>query len=517
MIEQLSKAHNLHLLSGTKRGIERECLRITNNGNLAQTDHPYNLGATLTHPKITTDYAESLLEFITAAHPSTKQTLQELFDIHAITYQHLKDELIWSASMPCVLPLEEQIPLAQFGASNLGQLKHVYRLGLALRYGRTMQCIAGIHYNFSFNSELFTWLQNQQEATNADFKSQAYINAMRNFVRYSWVLLYLFGATPAVDASFLRNLKRPHPLQQLDDETFYLPYATSLRMSGLGYRSAAQASITPCYNHLDTYISSIKNAITTPFAPYAEYGTHDQNGNWQQLNCNILQIENEYYSSIRPKRIPNKGQTPLQALKQAGIEYLEVRCLDINPFLPLGIDEDEANFIEIFLTFCLLRKCAPFKPACCRISFNNFEQTANEGRNPNLKLKKDNQEILLKDWLQKIFTKLQPIAKALDGANDCANYSKALQAQILKLENPNLLPAAGVLAAMQTQKLTFKDLSLNLSKKHQTQILQHQITPAVKAQFADLALKSHAQKRQLEQNDKISFAQFVADYQAQFA
>ena len=142
----LGKREHLSLLEQCLHGIERECLRVTGEGRLAQTPHPEALGAALTHEQITTDYSESLLEFITPALPNPADTLSSLDKIHRFAYTKLGSEYLWSPSMPCPLPAEEDIPIAYYGTSNIGQLKYVYRKGLALRYGKTMQCIAGIHF-----------------------------------------------------------------------------------------------------------------------------------------------------------------------------------------------------------------------------------------------------------------------------------------------------------------------------------------------------------------------------------
>ncbi|HGW5396781.1 TPA: glutamate--cysteine ligase, partial [Klebsiella pneumoniae] len=163
------------------------------------------------------------------------------------------------------------------------------RKGLALRYGKTMQCIAGIHYNFSLPERLWPLLRQAEgsELSERDYQSAAYIALIRNFRRYSWLLMYLFGASPALDAGFLRG--RPSQLERLDEHTLYLPYATSLRMSDLGYQNNAQAGLTPCYNDLQSYIDSLRQAVSTPYPPYEKVGTK-QDGEWVQLNTNILQI-----------------------------------------------------------------------------------------------------------------------------------------------------------------------------------------------------------------------------------
>ena len=376
----LGKREHLSLLEQCLHGIERECLRVTGEGRLAQTPHPEALGAALTNEQITTDYSESLLEFITPALPNPADTLSSLDKIHRFAYTKLGSEYLWSPSMPCPLPAEEDIPIAYYGTSNIGQLKYVYRKGLALRYGKTMQCIAGIHYNFSLPEQLWPLLKETEGfvGTDRDYQSTAYIALIRNFRRYSWLLMYLFGASPALDAGFLRG--RSHQLEVLDADTLYLPYATSLRMSDLGYQSNAQAGLTPCYNDLASYTDSLRKAVATPYAPYVEIGTH-KDGEWVQLNTNILQIENEYYSNIRPKRVTYTGERPIQALVARGIQYIEVRCLDINPFLPMGIDLPESRFLDAFLLYCALNDSPLFDQQRVRQCHRQLPQRG-QGRSP---------------------------------------------------------------------------------------------------------------------------------------
>lgn len=451
----LGERANLSLLEQCLHGIERECLRVTGDGHLAQTPHPKALGSALTNEQITTDYSESLLEFITPALTKPADTLRSLDKIHRFAYSKLDDEYLWSPSMPCPLPAEEDIPIAYYGTSNIGRLKYVYRKGLALRYGKTMQCIAGIHYNFSLPEKLWPLLRQAEgvEASDRDFQSSAYIALIRNFRRYSWLLMYLFGASPALDAGFLRG--RPHQLEQLDPDTLYLPYATSLRMSDLGYQSNAQAGLTPCYNDLASYTDSLRKAVATPYAPYVEVGTH-QNGEWVQLNTNILQIENEYYSNIRPKRVTYTGERPIQALMARGIQYVEVRCLDINPFLPMGIDLTESRFLDAFLLYCGLNDSPQLENNECGNATSNFLTVVKEGRKPGLQLQRQGQAVDMQAWAVELLEKIAPLAALLDQSQGGDAHRQALDAQLAKVRDPSLTPSAQVLAAMAEHQESFE-------------------------------------------------------------
>ncbi|MEC8158727.1 MAG: glutamate--cysteine ligase, partial [Pseudomonadota bacterium] len=337
------------------RGIEKEGLRVSASGHrLSQKPHPTPLGSALTHSAITTDYSEALLEFITAVHDTPAGALDELYQLHAYTAQSLPDEIIWGASMPGELGPETEIPIANYGSSNIGTMKRVYRNGLSARYGRTMQVIAGVHYNFSL-PDVF-WETSRRSANPdcplAEWRTQGYLALIRNFQRHGWLLNFLTGSSPALSRSFVRG-ELPEHLQSIRDHTLYGEFATSLRMGDLGYTSSAQDGLQICYNQLETYIETLTKAIVTPHEDYCQL-PDVTSGEHTQLNDGLLQIENEFYSAIRPKRITRSGEAPVRALEERGIEYVEVRCLDVNPFTPLGINEEIIALVDTFLLSCVL-------------------------------------------------------------------------------------------------------------------------------------------------------------------
>ncbi|WXL25600.1 glutamate--cysteine ligase [Ectopseudomonas mendocina] len=511
-LHQLGERANLTLLSQCLHGIERECLRVDGNGQLALTPHPQPLGSALTHPQITTDYSESLLEFITPAEANPADTLSDLDQIHRFVYSKLDGELLWSPSMPCELPDEDTIPIARYGSSHIGELKYVYRKGLALRYGKTMQCIAGIHYNFSVPEALWS-LQQQAEGNtrNArDYQSSRYIALIRNFRRYSWLLMYLFGASPALHKGFMRG--RPHQLQELDAETLYLPYATSLRMSDLGYQSSAQSGLTPCYNDLASYTDSLRQAVATPYPEYVAAGTK-KDGEWQQLNTNILQIENEYYSSIRPKRVTYSGERPIQALVARGVQYVEVRCLDINPFLPLGIDLTEARFLDAFLLYCAFEESPLLQNGECGQCSSNFLKVVKEGRRPGLHLQRNGEQVTLQSWAEELLENIRPLAEVLDRSNGDHAHIEALNAQLAKVADSSLTPSAQVLAALQKGQ-TFTEFALKQSQLHAEYFRNQPLTAEQAARFESSVSQSIQEQAELEATEQGDFDNFVAAYQA---
>ncbi len=509
----LGQPANLPLLRQCLHGIERECLRVDGNGQLALTPHPAALGSALTHAQITTDYSESLLEFITPAEADPAETLADLERIHRFAYSKLGDEYLWSPSMPCPLPAEDDIPIARYGNSNIGKLKYVYRQGLALRYGKTMQCIAGIHYNFSLPETLWPVLQ-AAEGDNrnaADYQSASYIALIRNFRRYSWLLMYLFGSSPVLDAGFLRG--RQHELQQLDADTLYLPWATSLRMSDLGYQNNAQAGLTPCYNDLASYTSSLRQAVSTPYPAYVSAGTK-KDGEWQQLNTNVLQIENEYYSSIRPKRVTHSGERPIQALLSRGVQYVEVRCLDINPFNPVGIDLEEARFLDAFLLFCAFEDSPALGGTECRDCTNNFLKVVKEGRRPGLHLQRNGEPVVLQDWANELLERIAQASRLLDQGLPEAPHNSALQAQCNKVADPALTPSAQVLATLQARQESFAQFALRQSQEHAQYFRSQPLSAEQQQAFEALASQSLTEQAAIERSDSMDFDAFVAAYQS---
>jgi glutamate--cysteine ligase len=501
------------LLAQGLRGIERETLRVDGQGYLAATPHPVALGSALTNPQITTDYSESLLEFITPAEPDIATALAELDAIHRFAYSQLGDELLWSESMPCRLPGEDQIPIAWYGTSHIGMLKHVYRRGLALRYGRTMQCIAGIHYNSSLSEDLWRLLQAHEKAPGSarDFQSESYIALIRNFHRYSWLLMYLFGASPALSTHFLR--RRPHQLERLSDDTLFLPHATSLRMSDLGYQNNAQAGLVPPYNTLQEYMKSLSNAVRQPYPPYEKLGTR-HNGEWVQINTNILQIENEFYATVRPKRVIQTGERAIEALCARGVQYVEVRCMDVDPFEPLGISLQTSRFLDAFLLYCALDDSPPTNAAEGRENVENFARTVKQGRHPGLNLVRRGTDVALQAWGLELLGKISAAAEVLDVQRGDRAHADALAAQRKKLQAPELTPSARVLAAIRENGGSFERFGLSQSNAHAANFRSRPPSAKELAYFTSLAQRSKEEQAVMEREQMGDFDQFITDYRS---
>lgn len=497
------------ILTRTMRGIEREGLRIDRDGHLSTLPHPLALGSALTHPHITTDYSEALLELITGTHTTVESLLRELTEIHQFVMQQNRGESIWMQSMPAILPPEKDIPIATYGSSNTGMLKHVYRRGLAERYGKKMQCIAGLHYNFSMPSELWPLLDFKGDS-HQEQQSNGYLALIRNFTRYSWLLMYLFGASPAASKSFLANM--PHELQTFDHDTFYLPYATSLRMSDLGYQNDAQSALTLCYNDLDSFIRKMYDAVTQSWPAYEAIGTH-RDGQWIQLNTNVLQIENEFYSSIRPKRTTSRGERPITALMERGVQYVEIRCLDIDPFEPIGIAASTSHFMDAFLLFCAVSESGLFPhDGHCAQSQNNFALTVKQGRDPALTLNKEGSRLSVKDWGHEILDQILAYAKELDIAYSTTQYSAAVELQRQKLDNPDLTPSARLLQELRNSGLSLQDYTLQKSQEHSDALRFQELSVETDQKLKNMAQESILEQKEIEVSDMESFDEYVKHY-----
>lgn len=464
------------------------------DGSLALTPHPARLGSALTHPHITTDFSESQLELITGVHPDADACLQELTGIHQVVVRAIGEELLWAASMPCNLPADEAIPLGRYGASNVGRAKTVYRTGLSYRYGRRMQTISGIHYNFSLPG----------------VASDGYFALIRNFRRISWLPLYLFGASPAVCSTFVAG--RAHELEELSPGTHYLPHATSLRMGRLGYQSDAQAKLCVSYNSLASYAASLHEALTKPYPPYEKIGIRDGDA-YRQLSTSLLQIENEFYSPIRPKRRIRPGERPLHALRSRGVEYVEVRLMDLDPFNPVGIDAQTMRFLDIVLVYCLLEESPPDSPHELQAIARNKLRGAQEGRRPGLTLERRGRQVALVDWGKDVVGACEPIAAALDAARGGAAYRDALESAFSALKDPESVPSARVLRAMaRNHGNSHVRFTLAESLSHRGTLAGIALEPAVEERFARLAAESVQKQRKIESTDRVDFETYRQRY-----
>jgi glutamate--cysteine ligase len=503
------------VLRGGLKGVEKESLRVTPAGAITHSRHPAELGAPLTNENITTDFSEALIELVTPAFHESWELLQYLCDLHQFVYRHLKDELLWSTSMPASFDGDDDIPLAQFGTSNVGRMKTVYRHGLGVRYGRIMQAISGVHYNYSFPGRFWDALEaiNESRGPRQDFVSEQYFGVLRNYRRFGWLVLYLFGTSPAVSKSFFAG--RGTELPSLDADTVFEPYGTSLRMSDIGYRNKNQASVSVSVNSLEDYVRDLGKAIGTPYPPYEKLGVK-VDGEYRQLNANILQIENEYYSFIRPKRIATSGERPTKALRRAGVEYVEVRALDVSAFDPVGVNQNKLRFLEAFLALCVLSEAEPIERGEQAKLDANHLKVARRGREPGLTLNRDGREVPMVQWARELLDSMQGICELLDHGEPSRPYATALEQQLVKIDDVERTPSARLLAEMRQSGESFFDLALRMSKMHKDYFLDlYPPNESRLKEFAEAAEESLREQARIEAADKIDFDAYLKRYLAE--
>ncbi len=500
------------VLSGGLKGVEKESLRVDADGLLSMKRHPASLGSALTNRYITTDFSESLLEFVTPAFATTWEALQCICDIHQFTYSQLDGEMLWPASMPCLIPGNDDIPLAEYGTSNVGLMKTIYRRGLGYRYGRQMQLISGVHFNYSLPGDFWPVYRQilgvEQDAE--QFRSDQYLGLIRNFRRMGWLVLYLFGASPAFCKSFTSGAAGS--MKSLEANTLFEPYATSLRMSDLGYSNQNQSKINISLNSLDEYVSDLKAAICTPEPAYRAIGVK-VDGQYRQLNANLLQIENEFYSPVRPKRVAKSGEQPTAALRRDGIEYVEIRSLDINPFDPSGINQNTMRFVEAFLIYCLLEDSPKLDDAALDEVRRNHTDTARQGRDSEFRLVRGGQAVTLQVWATEIVSNVLAVAEAIDRHEANESYADSVRLMQKLIDNPGETPSARIIADLEQTQTSFFEYAFGLAKSHSDYFAS--ITPLAEARralFEKEAAESLARQQAIEAADSISLDEYLQRY-----
>lgn len=465
------------LLVDGKWGLEKESQRVTASGELAMTDHPAAFGHKLSNPHITVDFAESQMELITSPCTSVEGAFEELNHLQLYTEEELGEELLWPLSMPPKLPAEEAIPLARFGDSEEAREKEVYRTGLSLRYGKKMQMVSGIHYNFSFGDRMLAYLYSHfgEGKSMRAFTDEEYAAMSRNFLRYRWLLIYLFGASPSIDSTYYsvmyQELKRvawccPECYSPI---VSYEKYAVSLRVSRFGYSRAAQGNSMLIFNSLQEYTMGIRKLLSIKNSKFSRMGTH-QNGKKTQLNDHILQKESEFYSSIRLKQVTEKGETQLDALESRGVQYAEVRILDLNPFHKTGMDLNQLYFLQVFMLYCLIEDSDMISEAEALVMNRNHHLVSLYGRKPNLKLYPYNKRpILLQEWAEDIFCKLRSIASVMDRADSRSKYHNSVEQQYNKLIDPSLLPSARIHKEMEKYSESYLEFGVRWAQANKEQ------------------------------------------------
>ena len=488
----------------SKVGIEKEGLRTT-AGRLATTPHPREFGHKLCHPNITTDFSESLLELVTEPYSTVTAAIERLEYLHANVQYILNkyDEQLWAGSMPVRIDDDNEIDIASYGPSYIARAKEIYRRGLSVRYGKRMQIIAGIHCNISFDTQ---WIQqlhvgNQLKDNRKNYdKNDMYFHIIRNYRRVGWLVGYLFGSTCGFDRSLINNARlRQSNLQLRATNTHTLVSATahSLRMSSLGYSSSIQANFEPCLNDISDYISSMHQGLAEPVDTYRKIG-QKKNGEYAQLSTNLLQIENEFYTLIRPKNSQSNVR-PVRVLMDSGVEYIELRNIDVNPLLPLGIDESTITFLVLLIHSCLFAPSPRINAEECHSIRKQFIGIATG----TLAMKTVTAQCI------RFLQDLLPMAEHMG-----ATFVDAVAAQIYKVNNPKMLPANIVRSKLMSDRIEHNEYIDDLSNQHQQRLLQI----ANRSDFAELAQKAQrsdidaAELWRQQTHQYQSFEGFYEDY-----
>ena len=533
------------MLAGRRIGLEKESLRVRPNGAISREDHPEALGAALTHPAITTDFSEALLEMVTPPCASSGEALARLGAIHRFILPRLPTgEHLWNTSMPCVLAGGKSIRIGEYGHSHQGRMKHAYRRGLGLRYGRRMQAIAGIHFNFSLPDEAWPlWRTLHEDAAetllgrvgfeepSARVRTAGSFAMMQNLVRIGWIVPYLFGASPAICKSFLAPGEADELAATPNDGTRYAPHGTSLRMGNIGYRYRDDQPIDLSVRHdrFDSYVEDIVGHVSSVHPPYAAAGVLDAEGRRQQLSACRLQIENEFYGTVRPKQIPERGEMPILALARRGIRYLELRSVDVSSEEPSGLSHEQCLMLELLMLFAFFGDAEPLDAEGIANATHNVRTVAHRGREPGLTLRGPDGPVALADWGTSIVEALGPLAEALDGAERetaptaaatfagtpaRGGYVAALEAQRRKLEDASLTPSAIILDGVLSSGSYF-DYTMRRSREHHEAILATAADAELEAALERAVADSRVARAGLETASTGSFEGFLSDYFAQ--
>ena len=510
------------LLRAGLKGVEKECLRADAAGEIAATPHPPALGSALTHPWLTTDYSEALLEFVTPPFRDRAEIARELGDSHRFVIRNLGDELLWAASMPCEVRGDEAIPIARYGTSNSGRLRNLYRVGLGHRYGRMMQVIAGVHFNYSLAPGLWPVLaetgaahgdHREWRGTGRALADSHYFGLIRNLFRHGWLLLYLFGASPALSRSFL-PAGAPE-LEAMGEDAWHAPFGTSLRMSDIGYTNRIPGGIGIRYDDLYRYAASLHRAITTAHPPWEALGVR-RGSEYRQINANLLQIENEYYSSVRPKQPTRRGERPTEALQRRGVRYVELRSIDLDPSSPIGLTEDRLAFLEVFMLFCLLCDSPPLGGEERRAIDANQNRVAVRGRDPALTLVREGSEVPLRTWADEILDELTGVAELVQVPNGAPDDDPAavVRAARASVETPEATPSARFLEAMKAAGGSHFEYVLHLSRRHAETLRSDPLPVGERIRFEEEAAASIARQAALEAGDSVTFEEYLARFLA---
>ncbi|MGL5381250.1 bifunctional glutamate--cysteine ligase GshA/glutathione synthetase GshB [Clostridium sp.] len=425
------------LLEG-KFGIERESLRVNSNGKLSLKPHPDSFGGKLSNPYITTDFSESQVELITPTFNTIDETYKFLNALYDIVALGIEDEYLWPQSMPCDIPENDRIPIAEFCECKVGSEARAYREKLLKKYGGKKQLISGIHYNFSFNEIIINKLYKESNTDESykEFRNNVYLKVVRNYLKYRWLLIYLLGGAAIIHESY--DAECASKLDKVSEGSFSNIGAISYRNSECGYKN--KIDLFPDYNSVKGYVESVNEFVRE----------------------GLIDSHKELYSQIRLKAYDNNKF--LQSLLDDGINYLEIRSIDINPFSKTGISLEDLNFINIFTLFLLVEE------------EDNYDKWQEEALyNQNLIARYGEEEIILKrhgkivdknEWAIEILNKIKAI-------NDELNLGKEeiIDNMIEKVVNPNLTYAHRIKEIVKEEG--YVETYIGLAKEYKKQAYEN--------------------------------------------
>ncbi|MGD6858454.1 MAG: glutamate--cysteine ligase [Enterobacteriaceae bacterium] len=499
------------MLKNIKRGLERETLRIKNNGELSDNPYPKPFGSSLTNKLITTDFSESSLEFITPVSKSVEKMIYMLKDIHIYVSKNLVNESLWFMSMPCVIRNEKNIQIANYGNSNIGKVKTLYRYGLKNRYGVLMQMISGMHYNFSFNRNFWNiYYKNKRIKKKKDLINKGYFQLIRNYYLFGWIIPYFFGASPGVHKFYLNNRNININFHK-EKDLRYLKYSTSLRLSNIGYNSDIQNSLNINFNSLKDYVFSLKKALNTSYKKYEKL-KGEKYINYYQINSNFLQIENELYTLIRPKRNLEINEFLSDVLIKKGVEYVEIRSIDINPFEPIGVTKNQIFFLDIFLVWCAIKYAPKIKNNDFIEVNKNWNKIILNGRNPKLSICLNNKSTTksFKEIVSKLFIDFYRIANIFDYNNKNENYKNACNEMYKIVDDPKKTLSYKILNLIK--KYGIYEYGIKISKNYLNKLNKEKLNFLNLNYFRKESYNSLKKQYFLEQNDKLVFKNFLNRY-----
>ena len=511
-IEDLTKkvfnSDAIDILPSGSFGIEKESLRVSQS-TISTKLHQASMGSPLCHRYITTDFSEAQLELITPPVVDKKKGLIFLENIHHFVSHNIDDEIIWPLSMPPLIQSDEDIPIASYGSSNLGLFKTTYRNGLSHRYGRTMQAISGIHFNYSLPEEIWeTSLFDREKTVSKNLKGAIYFRTLRNLHRMNWLILYFLGASPVVTKNFLKN--NHSGFQKLNNHAYYLPFATSLRMSDLGYQNINQSKVAISLNSLQQYIFDLKQATAKECDDFKKIN-QETTEEYAQINSNILQIEDEYYAVSRPKSSGISNQRLITKLNDTGVDYIEFRSLDLNPFQRIGIDLDTVHFLEVFLIYCTLNPSPPITDVEIEEIKQNDLLVATRGREPGLNLINNRKKISLSNWANQILDEMTSIAGLLD--NTTTDFSSIIDKFSNQIADSEQTLSAMLLNKVLTEKIDFLELGRTIGNDYKNYYIGMEVSKNSEwSLLEDESADSLKRQVQLEQDSKQSFKDFAKEY-----